>query len=1361
MKDTTLLDRIIIGRIKPHIYAFKTNTVPNYLKVGDTYRPVNLRLKEWKMIYPDLEKKFEESSMINDDTFFRDYSVHQYLENDLNKKRINPSDFADINYVSNEFFKDVCQSELTEAILDIKKSFEENLLKYKYYNSITSKQIPDRYESTGLWDPRPNQKEVIKNFKTAISNGRNNLLMYAVMRFGKSFTAMCCANEMNAKIVVIVSAKADVAEEWKKTIQSADNFRDYMFLTSYDLNEEGIIKSTIDDNKKVALFLTLQDLQGDEIKEKHKELFESKIDLLLIDETHFGARAEKYGAVLRNKPIDVTDTREDAFVDYNEAKKSVKVLNAKVRIHLSGTPYRILMGSEFEKEDIIAFCQFPDIVEAQQEWDKLNINNDNINEWDNPYYGFPQMVRFAFNPSSLVRKKLEELKKEGISFAFSELLRPLSISKDENGKHLQFKYEKEVLELLEVIDGSKEDEEVLGFLDYPKIKEGKMCRHIVMVLPFCASCDCIENLIRRNTTKFKNLKDYKIINISGVENTNEYKKVSDVKNKIEQYEIAGEKTLTLTVNRMLTGSTVEEWDTMIYLKDTASPQEYDQSIFRLQNQFIKKFEDENGECIKYNQKPQTLLVDFDPNRMFIMQETKSLIYNANVDKSGNSKLRDRLENELKISPIIAMNKNNIVQITASDIMKYVSNYSNSRGVLDEVNDIPIDISLLDIEDIKNTIILQSQIGTKNGLKLLNTDDDPNELNLEQLEFNFGDLENVANNYTNNQPDNGENTSSNDEIKDILKILENKFKTYYARLLFFSFLTNSKVSSLENIIEKYNDDTNARILKNLGIEKNIIELIYNNIDPFKLSQLDYKIQNINSLSIDESLSLTDRALVAVNKFDKLSNSEIVTPHEICNEMIEGIGIENIVNIVNNNGKILDIASKEGEFTLALYKVLIKNNVDLNKIKNSLYAIPTSSVAYEFTRKIFEILELNIENISSKFNTYDLLNVIDENGNIDFETLFQKICQEKKFKDISLSDKITKEMKFMKFNAVVGNPPYQENISNQEGNSSLAKQLFPSFVKISIELNPDYSSLIIPSKWFLADAQDKSFIKLREYIKENNHIKKMINFTGDKEVFPDVNVGSVSYFLYEKDYSGTVEFIEKNKDNILTIDRPLFEKDLDVILPINNPNLFSILDKVRNSDDFVSLMTIATGRNAFGVVGKDSVVKQISKEKYYDGAITLRCAHETIRYIDEEMVIKNENIMKKWKIFTSKANGGAGLLIDEKQVGILGKSYIGEPNSCCTDSLIPIGCFETKDEAINLGKYMCTKFLRFMVGIVKSSQNLNQPVYRFVPIQKFTNDSDINWNVSIAEIDKQLYKKYKLTDSEIDFIEKKIKELNLDL
>ncbi|HFU3657113.1 TPA: DEAD/DEAH box helicase, partial [Streptococcus suis] len=772
--------------------------------------------------------------------------------------------------------------DIDKAIEDIKENYIRKTGKYEYYSSENKVPHNFHYERGDDWELRPNQLEAVNNFEKAIKNGRKNLLMYAVMRFGKSFTSLCCALKMDAKLVLVVSAKADVKDEWKKTVESAGNFHQYVFLDAEDLlrNQE-IIKDKRVEDKKIVLFFTLQDLQGETIKDKHKQLFEEQIDLLIVDETHFGARAESFGKILKDAGYDKSDEKNfkkisDDSIDVFDAKEEIKKINASIRLHLSGTPYRILMGSEFEKEDIISFVQFSDIVREQEEWDKNNLNNDDVNEWDNPYYGFPQMIRFAFNPNKSSRKKMEDLRRSGVSFAFSKLFEPVSIKKDsKNNNHKKFKNESEIIDLLKVIDGSKDDEDLLGFLDYDKIKEGKMCRHMVMVLPYCASCDAMEELITNNKDSFKNLNDYQILNISGVDSSKTFRTPNDIKNKIKAYEMENKKTLTLTVNRMLTGSTVEQWDTMMYFKDTASPQEYDQSIFRLQNQYIRTLSSESG-IIKENLKPQTLLVDFDPDRLFRMQEQKSLIYNVNTDENGNSKLRERIEEELRISPVIVMNNNKIKQVEATNILEAVSLYNNQRSVSDEVVDIPVDLSILNDETIREVIEKQAEFGSKQGLTI-----DPNQGDGDDLDI--GDSSDDSSDKNNNKDK--ENKSFKEEKTDEeIKRLEGKIKTYYQRLLFFSFLTKDNVTSLDDILNVLQKEENTRLAKNLYLNKNVLEKLSHLMDPFKRSKLDYKIQNISKLASDDSVSPLDRALTSLKKFNRMSESEVITPSNVCDDMV---------------------------------------------------------------------------------------------------------------------------------------------------------------------------------------------------------------------------------------------------------------------------------------------------------------------------------------------------------------------------------------------------------------------------------------------------------------------------------------------
>ena len=1308
--NTEVLDAILVGRVEPQIYAFTTQTIPNYLKVGDTYRPLEVRLNEWRKYFPNLEKKFETIAKVDDDTFFRDFAVHYFLENDKQKTRLTRDSLSNIPYFSNEFFKDTSEDDINEAINDIKEVYKNNQSKYQYYKFDES-HIPIKYtfERIETFEPRPNQKETINRFKKAYNEKRTNLLMYAVMRFGKSFTSMCCAVEMNANFVMVVSAKADVKNEWKKTVESHIKFEGYSFLDSSSLlKSETIISDKIASNEKIVLFLTLQDLQGDEIKTKHKEIFENQIDLLLIDETHFGARAIEYGKVLKNKILEqeekVLNTQNSKETTLDELDSTIKTLNTKVRIHLSGTPYRILMNSEFTNDDIIAFYQFSDIAQDQEKWDNENLNKDESKEWDNPYYGFPKMIRFAFNPNKSSKKRLEDLKNSGFTYAFSELFRPLSIVKDkENNLHKKFKYEQEIKDLLQVIDGSQSDDNLLSFLDYDKIKDGKMCRHIVCVLPYRASCDALEELIK--TSKFKNLNFYEIINISGVDSDKVYKDTDSIVNKIKEYESQNKKTITLTVNKMLTGSTVPQWDTMLYFKDTSSPQEYDQAIFRLQNQYIKTYKEPNGDVVKYNMKPQTLLVDFNPNRMFQIQEQKSQIYNANIESNGNSKLEDRIRQELQISPIIVVNSNKIVEITPTDILNEVRKYSSSRSVFDEATTIAIDLDLLKYEAIKAEIEKQAKIGSKQGLQIEAVSGDGEDLDIED--------ENVDENSQNKQ-------KSKDTKKDDTIDYKGQFAMYYARILFFAFLTDSKIKSLEEIIteiEKLSD--NQRIATNLNLHLSILKPFQKHINPFVLSELDYKIHNINSLANDTTLTPTQRASNAMKKFSRLGDSEIVTPELVTDMIMDILPAKNI----NDNTKFLDIASKQGEFVYAVYKKYGKEKAD------NFYSIPTSKTAYELTRKVYSLLDLDINHIEQNYTSYDL------------------IGENKMITDNQLSINGDK----LDFNIVVGNPPYQES---DGGAGASAKPIYNEFVGISKELAPTNIALIMPTRWY---AGGKGLDDFRDQMLSDAQVSQLHDFLKPEVIFPEINLrGGICYLLWDKEHNNnpTQVFTYKNDLKPKIDSRKLRTEDSDIF--IRHGIAIEILKKINSHPKFKSFEKHISSRRPFNIDA--NIVKNEkfrNSKKGLENPVVCYGKGKKVGYLERDEISKNIDWIDKYKVFTPRANNIGTELNDDNL-----NTFIGNPNTICTESYIVVGVKLNLDEtsSSNLCKYFTTKFARFQHSVGKASQDATSKTYKFVPLQDFTAKSDINWNASIKEIDNQLYEKYSLTKEEIDFIETMIKPMD---
>ena len=1317
--DTTILDNIIVGRVEPYIYAFSTETVPNYLKVGDTSRSVRVRLDEWRRIFPNLIQQYEHSAQIDADTIFRDYAVHTYLEQVKGCQRLQPQTIKNIPYYSREFFKDATAGDVEDAIKDIIQSAQENSRKYPLYSPDHLPQT-FTYERIEDFAPRDNQQQAIDNFKIAVEAGRTKLLLYAVMRFGKSFTSMCCAKEIDARFVVIVSAKADVKEEWKKTVDSHKYFEYYHFLDSEALKRnENIVANTLaDPDKRVVLFLTLQDLQGDDIKDKHKEVFDRQIDLLIIDETHFGARGESYGKVLRAQQLSKSEIKKelkefDGFETLDRVEDAVKTLNAKIQLHLSGTPYRILMSDEFQKEDIIAFVQFTDIIDAQQQWNEEHLKEDDCDEWKNPYFGFPQMIRFAFNPNESSRKKMEQMSKDGITYAFSELFRPLAMSTQTDGSHRLFKHEAEILDLLEVIDGSKEDENLLGFLDYDKIKDGKMCRHIVCVLPFRASCDAMSALIQKNRDRFKNLCDYEIINIAGFDDERKYKTTDDVKRAIKECENHNRKTLTLTVNRMLTGTTVPQWDTMLYLKGTASPQEYDQAIFRLQNQYVTTFKDEeSGKTLKYNMKPQTLLVDFDPNRMFVLQEMKSQFYNVNTEVQGNSQLKERIAKELEVSPIIVLNKNKLQQATPTNITDAVREYSRTRSILDDASEIPPDNDLLQDDTLTTILRTIEPIDAKNGLQIKPTEGDGDDIDLPDSE------KTTTPNEDTEQSDNPSATPEQSAEPIENDNLNKRLAAYYARILFFAFLTESIVKSLEDIISEIPaSEDNRRIARNLGLNIDILNLVQRKSNPFVLQKFDYKIENVNDLMRDESLTPIKRVEIAMRKFGRMSDSEIVTPLNVADDVVKLLPAD-----ILSYGPVLDIASKQGEFTIALLK---RYGIEAS---DKIYSVCTSWLAYEFTRKVYKLLSLPIDHIFDAFTSYDLI-VKDNNKNY----IIPKVITD------------------MNFAAIIGNPPYQDRGGSGGTNDA---SIYQDFCQFSFEVNPRYTSMVIPSRWFTG-GRENLIGNFRHTMLTSNHTSKLIAFSNAKDLFPDAEIkGGCCYFIYSPVYSGECNYSLIRDGKVFSNHRKLGE--FDVL--IREPQLAEIVSKVlsKTTDTIEGMISADT---PFGIPtnpersSKTPFAIYNNSSKDHDTLLHLikkngRCT----AFVSRRDIKKNIKDIEKPKVLIPGAYG-AGESFPHQ---ILGQPIFSPSNSVCSQSYLYVA-FDTESEAKNFLKYIQTRFLRVLVSASKVSQHAMSKVYRFAPMQDFTENSDIDWNKSVEEIDEQLYAKYHLSDDEIAFIESMIKPM----
>lgn len=1296
MEGINIIDSTIRGRVEPHIYAFRTLDVPFFTKVGDTYRPVDVRLDEWRNKYKKgIEELFRGSALVNKDTYFRDYAVHRYLE-DEHFHQLLPHEVKPGVYYSNEFYKDVEKEHIISAIEEIKGDYGNPNSKYSYYNAI--ERLPEgraEFQRDANWEPRKNQEEVINNFVNAREGGRTNLLMYAVMRFGKTFTSICCAKAMNAKLVVVVSGKSAVADEWRENVQRPNIFKGYHFVSAYELDRNrNIISDLLNedddegtfDKKRVVVFLTLQDLLGNTIKRRHIDLFQHNeagdIDLLIIDETHFAARSEQTGRVLNEEFDEALEDMEDV----------VKKFKPSVKLHLSGTPYRILMNHEFEEQDIIARVQYNDIHEAQQQWytENLKKREDEMEEdWKNPYYGFPQMVRFAFNLNNSARHRLNELKKEGKEYQLSALFDTMTVNNDDGTRQQQFSYRAEVLELLQAIDGSKNDANIFSFLDYEKIQQGEMCHHMVMVLPSRNSCDAMELLLKEESSKltFCHLMNYHVINLSGFDCPNEFKSNDysrNVKDFITKSEGKGEKTITLTVGKMLTGSTVREWDTMIFLKGTASPQEYDQAIYRLQSQYLKKIlttnpKTKNEEYVVRDMKPQTLLVDFDPARMFIMQRLRTLISNAINGKKGNAELTEQLETDLNISPIITIDNNAIQRVVPVDIINKLREYDNSKSLMDTTADILIDDGVFDDDLMKSLIEKQPELKGKAGIFTSKPyEGEGSEVNLPDEDGGKADEE-----------PNRENREK--KTVDELKSLKQRLQTYYFKILLFAYLSDLEERSLDDVIRNIQDSQYPecrRIARNLELDLEGLKLIRSTVNHLCLADLDDKIHNVDTLSGDTKADI----LTAMKRFSRLSDNIITTPPHIAEEMV-GILPED----VTADSHFLNIAGKTGEFENAIV------NRYGDAVKNNIYTLPINGVTYECTLKMYKMLGIPTKNIIN-FSAFDLIDPNKQQEKI-------KILQD------------------MKFDVFIGNPPYNK-LDGGAGVSAVA--IYPHFVDAAKKSNPRYISMIMPAKWYNGG---RGLDEFREAMLHDKQVRTLFDYVDTHDCFPSVDVaGGVCHFLRDRAYNGLCDFVSCRANSKKATARDLGESEV----LIRYDEEIDILDKIQTTNP-VYLSSKVYSQKPFGL---RTYVKPIE-----GGDICLRYNGGMGTY-KRELITTNKDLIDKWKVITSCLTAEhAGETDKNGQKRILSTLEILEPGTICTETYMLLSVFDTKDECVNMFNYLKTRFVRELIAMTTSTQHMARANFRFVPLQDFSRP----WT------EDDLYEKYKLTDPDIKFIETMIKPM----
>ena len=1226
---------------------------------------------------------------------FRDYDVHRVLINS-NVERI----FID-ETTGREWFK-VSLDDAIRAIQAVKLNMD-NL-----------SGVPGETNKISI-TLRPEQEDAIKQTENYFKKGKT-FLWNAKMRFGKTLSALELIRRMEFAKTIIITHRPVVDKNWYEDFNKIFQEGNYIYGSK---NKGNSIKKLLSSGKNFVYFASIQDLRGSDTVggkfSKNETIFNTDWDLVIVDEAHEGT----------------TTALGDSVI-----KKIVKD-NSKF-LALSGTPFNILGNYE----DNIYTWDY--VMEQRQkiEWDQNHFGDSN------PYDELPTMNIFTYNLGELL-KNSAYVELEDKAFNFREFFRT-----NDNGK---FIHEDDIKSFLNLLIKPGDD-------NYPYSTEEyrKLFQHSLWIIPGVKEGKALSRLLK-NHPIFRN---FEIVNVAGNGDDNEesFDAFEKVQNAINNYDY----TITISCGRLTTGVTVPEWTAVFMLAGSysTSAASYLQTIFRIQTPCNK-----NGK-IKRN----SYVFDFAPDRTLKMV-AESVAISAKAGKTDDND-RSILGEFLNFCPIIAFDGGEMINFDASKLLQQLKRAYADRVVkngFDDTslyNDSLLKINEIEFEKFKNLTKIVSSSNSQPKVK---------DIEINSQGFTDEEYERIK--RLDKKPKRELTDEENKFLEEVKR--RNKLKATAISILraisirmplliYGADIPIDKDFTIEMLLEIDNDSWNEFMPK--GVTKEVFKNFIKYYDPEIFIVAGHKIRNLAKSADD--LPPTERIKKIAELFSTFKNPDketVLTPFRVVNIHIsESFGgydffDENHETILespryvetkifkNLKAKILEINSKTGLYplyvTYSIYRSRLGNFNESDLKPEALRRTWDQTV----NENIFVVCKTPMAKAITKRTLGGFRNIsVNAHYFVDLIKLL-KNEQHKFVRRVKSESTWKKGTNFMKFDAVVGNPPYQ--IAIEGDNKNFASPIYNKFLEAAIKIS-DRVSLIHPARFlFNAGATPKDFN--RDFLNDK-HFRIVKYFQNSNELFPNTDIKGgivITYYDSKEDFGVIGTFIPfeelKSIHQKVVIDNKDFKPLSDIVYSQIN---FRLSQKAY--EDFPDLPQRLTDNalrtNAFDVMPDIFLDDKPFDDQEYFQMLGRQNKNRVYKWVRRDYMEDNESFYY-FKVFIPKANG-SGAIGEVLSTPLVGLPLVGLPLVGSTQTFISVGAFDSKAEAVAALKFVKTKFARAMLGILKVTQDNPPETWAKVPLQDFTTNSDIDWSKSIAEIDQQLYKKYNLSTEEINFIETHVKAMN---